>query len=120
MIVNVNLHNMSVMQFTLATTGTSFYLASSIRTLQGGATGMVAFGVLGWATSLATAIVVSGAGMAVLGLFVATMLINAAAMVGWLFPKQLVNLGFPSDPALWYTALGIVSSATTARRNLAI
>jgi hypothetical protein len=97
-----------------------------------------------WATSLATAIVVSGIGMALLGLFVAarftehnfiptrekrwsaslsifrlgvslsrrdheillifvaTMLINGAAIVGWLFPKQLVNLGFPSDPVLWY------------------
>ena len=32
---------------------------------------MVVFGVLGWATSLATAIVVSGASMAALGLFVA-------------------------------------------------
>ena len=42
---------------------------------------------------------------------VATMLINGAAMVAWLFPKQLVHLGFPSDPVLWYTALGICSSA---------
>lgn len=121
--------------------------------LAGGATGMVIFGVLGWATSLATAIVVSGIAMAVLGLFVAarftertfiptrekpwstslsifrrgvslsrrdheillvfvaTMLINAVAIVEWLFPKQLVNLGFPSDPILWYTALGIAASA---------
>jgi MFS family permease len=127
--------------------------ASARRDLAGGATGMVAFGVLGWATSLATAIVVSGVGMVALGLFVAmrftehnfkparekrwsaslmifrlgvnlsrrdheillvfvaTMIINSAAMVGWLFPKQLVNLGFPSDPVLWYTALGICSSA---------
>jgi len=127
--------------------------ASARRDLAGGATGMVAFGVLGWATSLATAMVVSGVAMAVLGLFVAarfternfiptpekrwstslsifrlgvsllrrdheillvfvaTMIINGAAMVGWLFPKQLVNLGFPSDPVLWYTALGICSSA---------
>ena len=127
--------------------------ASARWDLAGGATGMVAFGVLGWATSLATAIVVSGVAMAVLGLFVAarfternfiptrekrwsaslsifrlgvslsrrdheillvfvaTMIINGAAMVGWLFPKQLVNLGFPSDPVLWYTALGIFSSA---------
>lgn len=127
--------------------------ASARWELAGGATGMVVFGVLGWATSLATAIVVSGAGMALLGLFVAaqfterrfiprrekrwsaslsifrlgvslsrrdheillvlvaTMLINGAAMIGWLFPKQLVNLGFPSDLILWYTALGICSSA---------
>jgi MFS family permease len=126
---------------------------SARRDLAGGATGMVVFGVLGWATSLATAIVVSGASMAALGLFVAarftkrnfrptreqrwsasllifrlgvslarrdhevllvfvaTMLINGAALVGWLFPRQLVNLGFPSDPVLWYTAFGICSSA---------
>src|SRR5256885_13166372 len=45
--------------------------ASARWDLAGGATGMVAFGVLGWATSLATAIVVSGVAMAVLGLFVA-------------------------------------------------
>jgi MFS family permease len=126
---------------------------SACRDLAGGATGMVVLGVLGWATSLATAIVVSGASMAALGLFVAarfternfrptreqrwsaslsifrlgvslarrdhevllvfvaTMLINGAALVGWLFPRQLVNLGFPSDPVLWYTAFGICSSA---------
>jgi MFS transporter, DHA3 family, tetracycline resistance protein len=126
---------------------------SARRDLAGGATGMVVFGVLGWATSLATAIVVSGASMAALGLFVAarfternfrptreqrwsaslsifrlgvsmarrdhevllvfvaTMLINGAVLVGWLFPRQLVNLGFPSDPVLWYTAFGICSSA---------
>src|SRR6266571_7173956 len=45
--------------------------ASASFDLAGGATGMVAFGVLGWATSLATAMVVSGVAMAVLGLFVA-------------------------------------------------
>jgi MFS family permease len=127
--------------------------ASARWELAGGATGMVVFGVLGWATSLATAIVVSGVGMGLLALFVvvcfaertfvplhenrwraslsifrlgisisrrdheillvfvATMLINGAASVSWLFPRQLVNLGFPSDPVLWYTVLGICSSA---------
>jgi MFS family permease len=126
--------------------------ASARWELAGGVTGMVAFGVLSWATSLATAIVVSGVGMAVLGLFVAvrfiernfipthenrwstslsifqlgvsllrrdheillvcvaTMILNGAAVVAWLFPRQLVNLGFPSDPVLWYTAVGICSS----------
>jgi MFS family permease len=121
--------------------------------LLGGVTGMVAFGVLGWAASLATAIVVSGAAVALLGLFVArqfteddfiptrerrwnaslsifrrgltlarrdheillvlaaTMIINGAGVITWLFPKQLVRLGFPNDPVLWYTALGILSSA---------
>ncbi|EFH88446.1 MFS transporter [Ktedonobacter racemifer] len=127
--------------------------ASARWELAGGATGMIAFGVLSWATSLATAIVVSGVGMALLGLFVAarfternflptkekrwsaslstfrlgvsllcrdheillvcvaTMIVNGAAVVGWLFPKQIVNLGFPSDPVLWYTAVGLCSSA---------
>jgi MFS transporter, DHA3 family, tetracycline resistance protein len=124
--------------------------------LAGGASGMVAFGVLGWAFGLATAIVVTGAGMALLGLFVAsrfgegnftpargqvwgaslaifrrgailagrdheillvltaTMIVNGAGMVSWLFPRQLVELGFPSDPVLWYTALGILASAAGA------
>ena len=127
--------------------------ARARRELVGGATGLVAFGVLGWAAGLATAIVVSGAAMAVLGLFVAakfaednftpvhvrrwratlailqrgatlarrdheillvfaaTMLINGADMVGWLIPKQLVDRGFPNNPVLWYTALGILAAA---------
>jgi len=127
--------------------------ASARWGLVGGVTGMVVFGVLGWATSLATAIVVSGVGMALLGLFVAaqftertfisrsekrwhsalsvvrlvislvrrdheillvcvaTMLINAASMAEWLFPKQLIHLGFPSNSVLWYTAVGICSTA---------
>lgn len=42
--------------------------------------------------------------------FVATLLLNSAAMVGWLYPKQLINLGFPSDPTLWYTALVVLSA----------
>jgi MFS family permease len=42
---------------------------------------------------------------------VATMLLNAASMAAWLFPKQLIHLGFPSDPVLWYTAVGICSLA---------
>jgi len=124
--------------------------------LVGGATGMVAFGLLGWAASLATAIVVSGAGMALLGICVAvwfsednftptheqrlsaslsifrrgftlarnddeillvlaaTMIINASSMATWLFPKQLIHLGFPNDPLLWYTAIGILSAALGA------
>jgi MFS family permease len=132
-------------------------LTSSARwDLAGGMTGIVAFGMLSWATSLATAIVVSGVAMAVLGLFVvarftehnflpirekrwsaslaifrlgvslslrdyeillvfvATMLINGAAIVEWLFPRQLVNLGFPGDTVLWYTALGLASSSIGA------
>jgi len=114
---------------------------------------MVAFGVLGWAARLSTAIVVSGVGMALLGLLVAaqfternflptrekrwqesfsvlrlaiglvrrdheillvcvaTMLLNAASMAESLFPRQLLLLGFPSDPVLWYTAVGICTLA---------
>jgi MFS family permease len=117
----------------------------------GGAAGMAAFGVLGWAAGLAAATVVAGVGMALAGVFVAarfaednftpargprwgasvgilrrgmalargdheillmfaaTTLINAASMVNWLFPKQLIDRGFPGDPVLWYTALGICS-----------
>jgi MFS family permease len=122
----------------------------------GGAAGMVALGVLGWAAGLATAIVTSGAATALLGLFVAarftednftpvheqrwrasllifrrgvalachdheillvlaaTTLINAASMVTWLFPRQLIDRGFPNDPALWDAALGVVSLAVGA------
>jgi len=124
--------------------------------LCGGITGMLAFGVLAWATGRATAIVPSGLAMSVLGLFVAaqfsehnftpvrerqwtaslaifrrglslarrdpeillmfaaTMLINAVSEMTRLFPKQLVNLGLPNDPMLWYAALGILASATGA------
>ena len=123
------------------------------RDLLGGATGMIAFGLLGWTAGLATAIVVSGAAMALLGLFVAarftetnftpardhrwstslsifrrgatiacrdheillvfaaTMIINGAGIVTWVFPRQLVDLGFPAGLVLWYSALGIGSSA---------
>ena len=105
--------------------------------LAGGATGMIVFGVLGWAAGLGPAIVASGAGMAraralrrgpvprgqlhsgapaalerlavdiparaharpprpeVLVMLTATMLINGAGVVTWLFPRQLVDLGFP-------------------------
>jgi MFS family permease len=122
----------------------------------GGGAGMIVFGVLGWAAGLATAIVVSGAATALLGLYVAarftednftpvhghrwtasvsifrrgvalarrdreillilaaTTLINAASMVTWLFPRQLIDRGFPSDPVLWYTGLGIASFAVGA------
>jgi MFS family permease len=126
------------------------------RDLTGGAAGMITFGVLGWAAGLAPAIVVSGAAMAVLGLFVAarftednfiprreqlwreslsifrgglalagrdheillvlaaTTIINGAGVIAWLFPRQLVDLGFPDDLVLWYTALGILSFAVGA------
>lgn len=40
---------------------------------------------------------------------VATMIVNGAAMISWVFPRQLIDQGFPSNPVLWYTALGILS-----------
>jgi hypothetical protein len=126
-------------------------LAKSLRLRWvGGAIGMLAFGILGWAISLAAAIVVSGAGMALLGIQVAvrfrerkfvrapkawsspslilrrgftlafrdrevlrvlaaTFLSEGAGIIGWLFPKRLVSLGFSSDPVLWWTVIGILS-----------
>jgi MFS transporter, DHA3 family, tetracycline resistance protein len=120
--------------------------------LAGGAAGMIGFGVLGWAVGLGPAIVISGTGMAALGIFVAsrfpedsftpvrrrrwsaslaifrcgltlarrdrdilvmltaTMLVNGAGVITWLFPRQLANLGFPREFVLWYTALGVASS----------
>jgi MFS family permease len=39
----------------------------------------------------------------------ATMLFNGASTVSSLFPRQLVDLGFPSDPVLWYSAFGVAS-----------
>jgi MFS family permease len=44
----------------------------------------------------------------------ATMITNGAGMITWLFPRQLVDLGFPADPVLWYTAIGTMSFATGA------
>ena len=125
----------------------------------GAASGMVGFGVLSWATSLATAIVVAGAGMLLLGVFVivtfteheftpvrehrlqesvsifrrgvhlarhdheimlvfgATILVNSGAEAfDRLFPKRLVDLGFPEDPdpIVWFTALGVATLAVGA------
>jgi MFS family permease len=47
-------------------------------------------------------------------MLIATMLINGASMVALLFPLQLVDLGFPSNPVLWYTAVGVVSFTASA------
>jgi hypothetical protein len=46
--------------------------------------------------------------------FTATIIINGAGVIAWLFPRQLVDLGFPGDPVLWYTALGVLSFALGA------
>jgi MFS family permease len=127
--------------------------ARARRDLAGQATGMAAFGALGWAAGLATAVVVSGLAMALLGgfvaarfternftptrerrwstslaivrrglalarrdreirlVFAATTVVNGAAVISWLFPQRLVDLGIPDDPLVWYTALGVVSFA---------
>lgn len=124
--------------------------------LTGGATGMVAFGLVAWAAGLSVAIVASGAMMASLGVFVAvrfpednftrvrghrwaaslaalrrgaalarqdreillvlvaTIAFNGADMISWLFPRRLVELGLPGDPAVSYAAAGILSSAAGA------
>lgn len=120
----------------------------------GAAGGMVGFGALAWATSLEASIVVAGAAMVALGIFVvlrfhehaftptrenrwqesvtifkrgvrlarrdheillvfaATVLVNSGAEAfDRLYPKRLVDLGFPEepDPILWFTALGIAT-----------
>jgi predicted MFS family arabinose efflux permease len=48
---------------------------------------------------------------AILVMLVATMLINGAGVITWLFPRQLVDLGFPGELVLWYTALCVLSFA---------
>jgi MFS family permease len=120
--------------------------------LVGGAAGVIAFGLIGWAAGLPTAIVSSGAAMALLGVFVAvrfpednftpqpgqrlsaslrtlrrgvalarrdreirlvlaaTMAVNGAGMISWLFTRRLVGLGLPGDPAVSYAAVGIAAS----------
>jgi MFS family permease len=47
-------------------------------------------------------------------MLIATMLLNGASMVALLFPLQLVDLGFPGNPVLWYTAIGVVSFTASA------
>ena len=121
--------------------------------LVGGAIGMVVFGALARLAGPSAALVVSGAGMALLGayvalqfyernftparerrwkvslpilrrglllafrdheillVFMATMMINAAAISAWLFSKQLINLGLRNEPMLWWTAIELLSFA---------
>ncbi len=53
----------------------------------------------------------------ILLILVATILINGAAEAyGRLYPRQLVELGFPgqSDPIVWFTGLGIIAFAIGA------
>ncbi len=52
----------------------------------------------------------------VLTVLAATLLVNAATEVGFLFPKQLVALGLPEDPdpIVWLTLLGLAALAVGA------
>lgn len=119
--------------------------------LLGSAVGIIALGGLAVLTERSTAMVVAGASMLLLGLYVvlrfreerfvpaaakrwtaswsilkrgvllatrsrtilvisvATFLVNGATEVGRLFQKRLVDIGLPSDPVVWFTALGIIT-----------
>jgi len=46
---------------------------------------------------------------AILVMFAATFLVNGASSSGRLFPRRLVDIGLPSDPVVWYTALGVLT-----------
>jgi hypothetical protein len=53
----------------------------------------------------------------ILVVFTATFLVNGAAdAFGRLYPKQLVDLGFPDrpDPVVWFTGLGVITFALGA------
>ncbi len=41
----------------------------------------------------------------------ATMAVNGADMISWLFARRLVDLGLPGDPVVSFAAVGILSSA---------
>ena len=73
-------------------------LARSLRLRWvGGAIGMLAFGILGWAVSLAAAIVVSGAAMALLGIQVAVQFRErkfVRAPKAWSSPLPILRRGF--------------------------
>ena len=40
----------------------------------------------------------------------ATLIVNGAGMATWLFPRQLVDIGFPGNAVLWYTGLSVAGS----------
>jgi MFS family permease len=45
----------------------------------------------------------------ILLLFAATLAVNGAALFGRLQPWRLVDLGLPTDPVLWFTAVGVTA-----------
>jgi len=119
--------------------------------LTGAAAGLVGIGALASLTQRSTAMVIAGAAMLLLGLYVvlrfheqrfvptstrrwstswsilvrgsilvrrsrailvmfaATFLVNGAATYGRLQTRRLVDIGFPSDPLVWFTALGVLT-----------
>jgi MFS transporter, DHA3 family, tetracycline resistance protein len=126
-------------------------MRSARAQLTGAAAGLVGVGGLAWLTHRSTAIVLAGAAMLLLGIYVvvrfperrwvraparrwsaswsillhgsglvrrsrairlmlaATFLVNGAAASGRLQPKRLVDLGLPTDPVVWLTALGVLT-----------
>ena len=46
---------------------------------------------------------------AVLVMFAATLLVTAAAGSGRLHQRRLVDVGFPAEPLVWFTALGVLT-----------
>jgi MFS family permease len=46
---------------------------------------------------------------AILVMFAATFLVNGAADVARMFQLRLVELGFPPDPVVWFTLLGVLT-----------
>ncbi|MGD9890808.1 MAG: MFS transporter [Dehalococcoidia bacterium] len=63
-------------------------------------------------TILRRGVVLARCDREILVVFAATFLVNGAAVAfGRLYPKQLIDLGFPHrpDPIVWFTGLGIVT-----------
>jgi MFS family permease len=130
----------------------SVLVRSGRAQLTGAAAGLVGVGALGSLLQRGTAMVLAGAAMLLLGLFVvvrfrgerfvraparrwsaswsilvrgstlvrrsraillmfaATFLVNGAWVAfGRMHPRRLVDIGLPSDPVAWYTALGVLT-----------
>lgn len=120
--------------------------------LTGAAAGMAGVGAFAWLTQRSTAMMLAGAAMLLLGLYVAfsfreqrfvpaltrrrstswSILVRGSALVrrsraillmvaatflvnggadafGRLYPRRLVDIGLPSNPIAWFTALGVLA-----------
>jgi len=64
--------------------------------------------------ALKRGLALAGRDRAILLILTATLALNGADMISWLFPRRLVELGLPGDPAVAYAAIGILSSAAGA------